>query len=72
MKQVLLGWVTLFALSWAALAAGAGGVTQVQLAVPIRLGAAEDSGPTSLAMVLEYYGADSVTLRLTREAIDPV
>ena len=72
MKHVLLGLVTLIALTWAALAASAGGVTRVQLAVPIRLGAAEDSGPTSLAMVLEYYGADSVTLRRTREAIDPV
>jgi len=56
----------------AASAAPATASTMVRLPVPVIRQAPERCGPAALAMVLQYYGADSVALREPDRAYDPV
>lgn len=72
MKRVLLCGVACMLAAMAVTAASAREVPRVGLDIPVRVGPPAETGPTTLAMVLAAYGADSVVLKRTREAYDPV
>ncbi len=72
MKRVLLCLVACLLATMAVAVTSAREIPRVGLNIPVRVGPPEETGPTTLAMVLSAYGADSLVLKRTREAYNPV
>ncbi len=70
MKRMFVASSTLVAAAVLAALAIARPSPIVKLDVPVVLRTADRSGPASLAMVIGYYGADSLVQRRTDEAFD--
>lgn len=72
MKRVPLCFVACMLATLAVTVASAREVPRVGPTIPVRVGPPEETGPTTLAMALSAYGADSLVLKRTREAYNPV